>query len=171
MSSFIATPPQPASPEASTVAADGAFWPPIDVNALRNALRLGDGVVTHERLTAAIEGAILSTMDELSGWKARQIAAGAPELAQVAESETLNGDPATVALWNRAVRFAAAAEIADAYADLTATNEGVDRATEKRTTADDYRRLATSAVRSLSRRGVQDSAAPAPAGGCLVDLV
>lgn len=171
MSGFIATPPQPASPAASSVEADGAFWPDVDVNGLRAALRLGDGVVTHERLVAAIEGAIIATMDELGGWQARQIAAGFDKLAEVQPLGTINGEPTTVSLWNRAVRFATAAEIADSYADLTATTEGTDRATEKRITADDYRRMATAATRSLARRGAQDSAASAPAGGCLVDLV
>ena len=171
MSGFIATPPQPASPPASTVAADGAFWPAVDVNGLRAALRLGDGVVTHERLVAAIEGAVAGLMLELRGWKALQLAAGAAELAEVEPTELLNGDPLAVALWQRAVRFAAAAEIADAHADLTATNEGVDRAAEKRTTADDYRRQAITAQRQLTRLGDIASDAPASAGGCLVDLL
>lgn len=169
--SFIATPPAPASPPASVVAADGTFWPEIDVNALRNALRLGDSVVSHERLTAAIEGAVASLMLELRAWRAAQEEAGAAELADVEPDLELNGDPIAVALWNRAVRFSAAAEVNDAYADLTATDEGGQRGAERRTVADDYRRQSITAVRQLTHLGTLLTDAPTASGGTLVDLI
>ena len=169
--SFIATPPEPASPPASAVAADGTFWPSIDVNAVRAALRLGDSVVTHERLTAAIEGAVATLMLELRPWRAAQQAAGATALAEVEPETQINGDPLAVALWNRAVRFHAAAEVSDAYADLTATDEGGQRGAERRTVADDYRRQALTASRQLTQLGTALADATTPSGGCLVDLI
>lgn len=171
MTGIIASPPQPASPPASVVAADGGFWPGVDVNGLRAALRLGDGVVTHERLVGAIEGALAGLMLELRPWRALQIAAGAATLDAVEPEAQLNGDPMAVALWARAVRFRTAAEISDAYADLTATDEGGQRGAERRVVADDYRRMATAAERHLTRLGAQDAASSAAAGGCLVDLI
>lgn len=169
--SFVATPPAPASPPASVVEADGTFWPAIDVNALRNALRLGDSVVSHERLTAAIEGSVASLMLELRAWRAAQEAAGAAALAEVDPTLHLNGDPIAVTLWNRAVRFAAAAEINDGYADLTATDEGGQRGAERRTVADDYRRQSITAVRQLSHLGTLLPDITTASGGCLVDLI
>ena len=169
--SFIATPPEPASPPASVVAADGTFWPDVDVNALRAALRLGDSVVSHERLTAAIEGAVATLMLELRAWRAAQETAGAAALATVEPDSQINGDPMSVALWQRAVRFHAAAEISDAYADLTATDEGGQRGAERRTVADDYRRQGITAVRQLTRLGTLLADATTPSGGCLVDLI
>lgn len=171
MTAFIATPPQPASPPASMVTADGAFWPDVDVNDLRAALRLGDSMVTHERLVAAIEGAIIAMVLALRPWRALQEAAGAAALADVDPDLQSGGEPIAVALWHRAVRYWAAAEIADAHADLTASDEGTGRGTERRVTADDYRRMATTAERQLAALGAQPDGVTAAAGGVLVDLV
>lgn len=171
MSAFVASPLPPASPENSTVAIGGGFWPAIDVTAARAALRLGDGVVTHERLVAALEGAVIATVQALRDWQARQIAAGAATLAAVEPDLTVNGDPYPMVLWTRAVRYAAAAELADAYTDLSATNEGVTRAQDKRQVGDDYRRTATVAVGRLMMLGAQDPAGTVRAGGVMVDLV
>lgn len=167
VSGFVATPPAPASPTASRVDLGPGFWPPIDVNQARAALRLGDGAVTHERLASALEGAVIAALDQLAGWQALQTA---DALAEV-DAIKLNGEPVCCLLWTRAVRHLAAAEIIDAHADVSATNEGVQRAEDKRSAADDHRRIATEAVRRLMARGVVDPAAPAASGGILVDLV
>lgn len=167
MSGFVATPPAPASPTASKVDLGAGFWPSIDINQARAALRLGDGAVTHERLASALEGAVIAVLDQLAGWQALQTAA---TLAEVDEIK-INGEPVCALLWTRAVRHFAAAEIIDAHADVSATNEGVQRAEDKRTAADDHRRIATEAVRRLMARGVTDPDAPGAAGGILVDLV
>ena len=154
------------------VGVDG-FWPAVDVNRLRNTVRLGDGVVSHERLVGAIEGAVGQLVIELADWRAMQEAAGAADLAQVAPGNSVNGDPLAEVFWQRAVRYLAAAELADGHADLTATDTGTTRAQEKRAIADDYRRMATTAIGSLLRLGAQDTASPrvARTGGILVDLV
>jgi hypothetical protein len=169
-SGFVSTPPAPASPAASTVEA-GTFWPAIDVNGLRSALPIGNGSIPHERLVPAIIGAIVSARRQLAAWVAIQDAAGHASAEDV-PCETVDGDPATVALWRRAVHFLAAAELADAHADLTATDEAVTRAEEKRTTADHWRRMATTAINELLRLGDQTGAAvPLPTGSTFVDLV
>lgn len=171
MNAFVASPQPPASPEASAVDAGGNFWPDVDVGAARAALRLGDSMVTHERLVAAIEGAMIAVMGDLLTWAARQVEAGFAALDQVDPLLTVNGEKVAVALWNRAVRYAAAAELADAYTDLAATNEGVTRAQDKRSIADDYRRISTVAQGRLAMMGVADPAGPSRAGGVTVDLV
>ena len=170
MSGFISAPAAPASPAASTVAGDD-FWPDIDVNAARKALRLGDSMVTHERLVAAIEGAMIAVMTDAAVWRARQEEAGATELADVDPDKEVNGQPFAVVLWQRAVRSFAAAELADAFTDLAATNEGVTRAQDKREVADDYRRQATVATSRLMDLGTRDPLESPRPGGIHVDLV
>ncbi len=145
--SFVATPVPPASPPRSTVAGDG-WWPDIDVTAMRDALGLGPAV-THARLLGAIEGGLLTVEGQLAEWQARAISAGAASLAQVEPDRLIAGEARAVVLWTRAVRFAAAAEIADLHTEMSATGHGAAAAPEKRLTAADYRRLSTEAVRDL----------------------
>lgn len=173
MSGFVASPASPASPPGVKVEADGAFWPDVDVNAVRAMVRLGDTTVPHTRLVATIEGAIIAAMDDLAPWQARQEAAGHTTLEQAADGRTVAGRPVTEVLWQRAVAYLAAAALGDGNADLTATSEGMDRAQDKRLVADDFRRMAATALRSLMRHGAPsgDPAAPALAGGVMVDLV
>lgn len=173
MSAFVAAPPAPASPAASTVGPGGGFWPDVDVNAFRDAVRLGDTTLPHARLVFALEGAVARLMIELANWQARQVAAGSATLADVAPDLELSGEPLAVVLWTRAARWLAAAELADGHADLTATDQAMNRAADKRLIADDYRRMASTAQGQLLRLGAQDEADPGPsrAGGVMVDLV
>ena len=75
-SPLIALPPSPASPAASTVGGD-AWWPAIDRNAARDALRLGE-IVTDARMVAALEGAWLTITSDLAQWQA-DLALGLPD--------------------------------------------------------------------------------------------
>lgn len=149
--SLIAVPPNPASPPAAQVqiqiSANG-WYPAIDLNQLRDALRLGE-VVTHPRLVETVRGAVLHCIDELAAWQADQEAAGFASLAAVAPSPTVDNTPRLVHLWHRAVRFTAGAELAELHRDLSATNEGSARADAQLLTAADYRRLATHALRDM----------------------
>lgn len=167
--SFVASPPAPASPAASVVEADG-FWPDVDVNAVREALKLGDTSLSHPRLVAAIEGAMLTLMVECASWQALQVAAGAASIDDIT-SPILAGRSAILIAYERAVRYGAAAELADGHADLTATDDDLLRGETRRTTADDYRRMAITAHRTLMRFGVQPEGNPPFAGGALVELV
>lgn len=173
MSAFVATPPAPASPEASTVDVGDGFWPGIDINAFRDAVRLGDTTLPHARLVAALEGALARLLIELAPWKALQIAAGAAALADVSPELELSGETLGTVLWIRAARYHAAAELADTHTDLTATDQAMNRAADKRVSADDYRRMATAAQGQLLRLGAQDETTTAPirSGGVMVDLV
>lgn len=173
MSAFVASPPAPASPEASVVDLGGGFWPDIDVNAFRDAVRMGDTTLPHARLVAALEGAAARLMIDLAAWQARQEAAGAATLAAVTPTLEVDGQPLAEVLFTRAARYLAAAELADTHADLTATDTAMNRAVDKRTAADDFRRMASAAVAQLTGLGAADpdATAPARAGGIMVDLV
>lgn len=145
--SFVTVPPSPASPVSTVVAGDG-WWPDIDCNTMRDELRIGDRV-SHARLVAAIEGGMLTAESELSLWRAQQEAAGATALDQVEPARTINAQPRAVVLWTRAVRFAAAAELAELARDMSATDHGQAHAEAEVLTAADYRRLCTHAIRDL----------------------
>jgi len=152
MSDLISTPPSPASPADSKVAADGWF-PDIDCNDLRDEVRLGEGIVTHQRLIAAIEGAMLHAFRALADWRALHAGAGVASLDAVPDEVTIGGDPRPVVLWRRIIRYYAAAEIADGYRDLVATDQQSQRSDERRVSADDYRRMAHAAVADLRSIG------------------
>lgn len=156
MSDLISTPPSPASPADSKVAADGWF-PDVDCNDLRDEVRLGEGIVPHKRLVAAIEGAMLHAFRALSDWRTTHAAAGIASLADVPDTVTIGGDPRPVVLWRRIVRYYAAAEIADGYRDLIATDQQSQRSDERRVSADDYRRMAHAAVADLRSIGADAS--------------
>lgn len=153
MSGFIATPPAPASPVNSVVEADGWF-PAIDVNRVRDSMRIGEGVVTHDRLVAAIEGAMITALRQLSDWRSAFAAAGFETLAEIYDVE-IAGRKLTEVIWERIIRYYAAAEIADLHRDLVASDQANIRSENERLTADDYRRMAHNAVSDLLSIGAE----------------
>ena len=145
--SFSALPPSPASPPNSVVEGDG-WWPDVDLNAMRDALRLTT-TVTHPRLVGALEGGVISVTGELEAWRAAHEGEGATSLADVAPTRRIAGQHRLTLLYTRAVRFAAAAELAELHRDLTATQDGQARADTEETTAQEYLRLSTLAIRDI----------------------
>ncbi len=154
MSGFIATPPAPASPVNSTVEADGWF-PAIDVNRVRDTLRIGEGVVIHERLVAAIEGAMITALRQLAEWRSAFAVLGIERLIDIDDIE-IGGRKRTEVIWERIIRYYAAAEIADLHRDLVASDQANIRSENERVTADDYRRMAHHAVSDLLSIGAEE---------------
>lgn len=144
---FVALPADPVSPDSSVVQGDG-WWPDMDCNAMRDALRITD-LVTHPRLVAALAGGLVTIGRELESWRIACELDGATSLAEVKPDQTIAGQHRLTLLFTRAVRFAAAAELAELHRDLTATQDGQARADTQATTADEYNRLATLAVRDI----------------------
>ena len=147
----LVAPPPVTDPAGATVAADGWF-PPVFLAAIRATVRLGEGVVTHDRLKAAIEGAILSALRDLEDWQQLHQANGIAALAGVTSAQVAGRNKAEL-IWERAVRYYAAAELADLHSDISATNEAIDRLEEKTLSADHYRRLAYAAIADLRSIG------------------
>lgn len=146
-SPLIAAPPAPQSPVRSVVRADG-WWPDIDCNAMRDALRLGD-VVTHARLVAEVEAALVAVDGELAAWRSLREAEGFAALADIEPARTVGDQTRLELLFTRAVRFTAGAALAELYRDAAATTEALDRADAELQTAADYRRQATWAIRDI----------------------
>lgn len=147
MNGFVAMPPAPQSPDAAKVKADGWF-PEIDVNAVRDAMRLR-GEVPHARLVEALRGAILTVTVQLSGWKAEWVAAGHASIATVKPDDKIDDEHRLSMLFVRAVRFYAAAELAELARDSSATNDEVDRIEEESLVAPDMKATALQAVRDI----------------------
>lgn len=145
--SFVALPASPVSPENSVVPGDG-WYPEIDVNAMRDALRITDQI-THARIVGAIEGGLLTVEGELAFWRATQESEGFTDLAAVDPDRMIGGEHRLTLLYTRAVRFHAAAELAELHRDLSATTDGATRAEPQLLTAEDYRKHATAAIRDI----------------------
>lgn len=141
MSGFIATSPA-GTPK--TLTNDG-FFPDIDLTHLRASMRL-DGSVTTERLEAAAIAAILSVNADLAPLK--------NDTATLAElpSPQINGQPANLHLYRRAVYSLAAAELHERYRNYDATNSGAAAADELSPSIDELKRDARFAIRDLLKQ-------------------
>lgn len=147
MNGLISSPAPLPDPAGASIAADGWF-PPIAVASIRDRVRLGSGAVTHELLVEAIEGGMLHALRELSDWRSARAAEGHGALDQVTTLQ-LNGRNRAVVLWERIVRYFAAAELFSENRDVSATDRGLDRGQEKENAADEFRRNALAAVADL----------------------
>jgi len=146
-SPLIAVPPAPQSPAYTTVTA-GEWWPEVDCNAMRDALRMG-GVVTHDRLVEEVRAAMIAVIGELRVWASARVAEGKAALAEVDPDNEVDGTTMLEHLFLRAVRFTAAASLAELYRDAATTNEALARLDADISTAADYRRAATWAIRDI----------------------
>jgi hypothetical protein len=144
---FVALPASPTSPTNSKVDGDG-WYPDIDCNAMRDALRITDQI-THARLVGAIEGGLLTAEGELAYWRAVKESEGFAQLSEIDPERTIGGEHRLTLLYIRAVRFHAAAELAELHRDLSATTDGQTRAEPQMLTAEDYRKHATAAIRDI----------------------
>ncbi len=149
MSSFIAVAPvpTPAQPGGQPIGNDG-FFPDIDVDQARAAMRL-DGTVTPERLRAALVDAALSVNDELAAWRGRQLAAGFAELGAV-PAQRIDGLSRHVHRYLRAVHCTAAAWLIERYRSFDATAAGDRKAEAENTSVDDLRRDARWAISDIA---------------------
>ncbi|NLR72880.1 head completion/stabilization protein [Novosphingobium sp. ERN07] len=147
MAGLTANPVQPLDPAEASVGADGWF-PDIPLAMVRNAVRLGNGEVTTDRLISAIEAAMLTAFRQLADWRTAHVLAGAGGLAEVTEEMLGNRTQAEV-LWDRLIISLTAADLFAGSRDITATDRGLDRAADKEDGADEYYRRAWAAVADL----------------------
>lgn len=154
MNGLVSSPAPLPDPEDAAVAADGWF-PPVALASVRERIRIGGAALTSPMLVAAIEGGMLHAFRELAGWRTARVLTGATELAGVT-GDQLNGRNRAVVLWERIVRYFAAAELFAENRDISATDQGLDRALEKESSADEFRRNALAAVADLRSIGTPD---------------
>jgi hypothetical protein len=143
--SFIAT-EDTATPLPDTLA-NASFYPDIDLQDLRDAMRL-DGTVTPARLRHAAVEATASVNDELRAWRLTQQNAGHARLADV-PAEKIDDDTVLVARYLRAVYCLTKANLTERYRDFDATHDGHARAAELESPIDDLRRDARWAITDI----------------------
>ena len=146
MSAFIAA---GGSPAPYPITNDGWF-PDLDGQHLRESLRL-DGSITDARLETAAVNAVIEVNRELKAWKAQQVAAGNASLEDV-PADQIQGESQLLHLYRRAIYCSAGAELAERMRDYSATGDGAERAEVLTPTADEYRRDARWAMRSILGR-------------------
>lgn len=152
MTNLVSTPASPVDAEDATFEVDGWF-PAIIIAEIRDKVRIGEGIVTAERMLGAVEGAVLTALQALSEWRAAHATAGIAALSDI-DDVNIGSTTRPVVLWERIIRYYTAAELADNHRDITATSDGRDRADEQNLTADEYRRQAHNAVADLLSIGV-----------------
>ncbi|MEK2611131.1 head completion/stabilization protein [Pseudomonas shirazensis] len=123
------------------------FWPSINLDSMRETLRI-DSSVTEARLETAVVAAIISVNRDLAKWRIAQQAKGYTLLADVPADELLTSEE-RVHLYVRAVECAAGAEVCERYRGYDSTASGSKNADETAPTIDDYRRDQRWAVRDL----------------------
>ncbi|WP_313128948.1 head completion/stabilization protein [Stutzerimonas nitrititolerans] len=146
MSAFIAA---GGSHKPHPITNDGWF-PELDGQHLRESLRL-DGSITDVRLETAAVNAVIEVNRELKRFKFTQLAAGHEHLADV-PADQIQGESELLHLYRRAIYCSAGAELAERYRDYSATGDGAERAEALTPTADEYRRDARWAIRSILGR-------------------
>lgn len=147
MSGFIPGGLPPSPPVPGVHINSEVFWPSIDLDKLRETLRI-DSSVTSARLETAIIAAVISVNRDLAEWRATQQAAGYISLEAV-PSEKIQDQSQLVYLYKRAVECAAGAEVCERYRGYDTTASGNKKAEETEPTIDDYRRDQRWAVRDI----------------------
>lgn len=143
MSGFVAG---GSTPTANHINTD-SFWPSIDLDQMREALRI-DASVTAPRLETAVIAAAISVNRELRQWRAHHQAAGHATLADV-PAETINDQSELVHLYARAIQAATGAEVCERYRSYDSTGSGDRKAEALQFNIDEYRRDQRWAIRDL----------------------
>lgn len=144
---FLAPAPTtaPSAPAAATVQNDG-FFPDIELDQLRDAMRL-DGTVTAARLRNATIEAVIAVNDELAAWKAAKLAAGVVTLGEMLPK--IGGESVHKTRYLTAVYRMTKADLSERYRNFDATKSGDAKADELEDTIGDDRRAARWAIRDL----------------------
>jgi len=154
MSLIAASPPlvrttPPGDPAPLGTVSAGAWWPVIDLAALRDAMRL-DGTITAQRLTPAVQEAVATTVDLLSAWAASREEEGRASLADVPALK-IDGESIHVQRFRRAVYCHAKANLIERYSDYDTTGRARkdDQEDSRDAQAEQYRRDASWSVRDI----------------------
>lgn len=143
MSGFIAG----GIPATAFPISNSTFWPNIDGQRLRAAMRITDAV-TDDRLEVAVVNAMIEANRELSSYREAQQAQGLAILADV-PAEQVKDESQLLHLYRRVIYCSTLAELVERYSSFDATNSGEKKVTEEESSADQLRRDARKALRSI----------------------
>ncbi len=123
------------------------FWPSIDLDQVRAALRI-DNSVTPARLETAVINTAINVNRELEAWQLNKQAQGYNELREV-PAQQVNGESVQVHLYHRAIQAGVGAEVCERYRSYDSTNAGNRNAEELAPNIDDYHRDLRWAIRDF----------------------
>jgi len=123
------------------------FWPEIDGQQLRAAMRI-DSSVTDDRLEVATVNAMIEANRELATYRAARQAEGHATLVEV-PAEQIKGKSQLLHLYCRVIYCGALAELIERYNSFDATNSGEQKVTEEESSPDQLRRDARKALRTI----------------------
>lgn len=147
MSGFIAGGLVPSESVPDTHINSNPFWPSIDLDKLRETLRI-DSSVTPARLETAVVAAIIGVNRDLAKWRTARQAEAITTLDGVPDDDRLTSAE-RVHLYLRAVECAAGAEVCERYRNYDSTASAIKKADETAPTIEDYRRDQRWAVRDF----------------------
>ena len=122
MSGFIAGGLVPSASVPGSHINNDPFWPSIDLDSMREKLRI-DSSVTPARLETAVVAGIISVNRDLAKWRSAQQAQGFAALADVPTDAYLTSAERQH-LYVRAVECAAGAEVSERYRGYDSTSSG-----------------------------------------------
>lgn len=143
MSAFVAG----GTPNAPYPISNAEFWPEIDGQKLRAAMRI-DSSVTDDRLEVATVNAMIEANRELADYRTARQAEGHATLGDV-PAEKIKDESQLLHLYRRIVYCRALAELIERYRSYDATNSGAQKVTEEETSPDQLRRDARWALRNI----------------------
>jgi len=114
----------PDIPDAAPVANDGWF-PAIDLEQIKREWRF-DSTVSDERLRREVLDAMVEINERLSDWQGAQRALGFASLAEVPATR-VDGEPAKLRHYRRAVAATVLAKVAAEYRDVSTMPDGVGK--------------------------------------------
>ena len=130
----------------------GPFWPDIDINHFRDSQRIGGTLIPDNRIKDAMLGAVMAAESDLGAWRTAQEEDGFGSLADVPSAQ-IGDDTRLILLWRRAIYAYATADLVETHGDVTATGAGQSAMPELDQRADDHRRNAIHAIRSILGKG------------------
>lgn len=145
--SFATAPKTEQQPEHSEIVLD-SFFPCIDLNKMRQAMRI-DNTVTSARLYEVALEAVIHVNRQLYLTKERALSVGYETLAQTNTKQQINSEMLPEIRYRHAVYNYAKANLSEIYADYDATGKTSSRTESKQQNADDYRREAHAAVADI----------------------
>ena len=123
------------------------FWPEIDGQQLRAAMRI-DSSVTDDRLEVATVNVMIEANRELATYRAARQAEGHATLADV-PAEKIKGESQWLHLYRRVIYCGALAELIERYNSFDATNSGEQTVTVEESSPEQLRRDARKALRTI----------------------
>ena len=140
----------PAGAADASIVTNDRWFPDIELAHFRSQARIRDSV-TVDRQRGAIIGAIMTVGNDLVAWAAARRTAGAASLATVIDvpNLVLDGEPALIHLYRRAVYAYAKADLVERYRDIDTTTAGLRKSEDLDASVEELRRDGTWAVRDM----------------------